>query len=382
MRAALAATAAAGLAAGFLTLGGGTASADPVTLSQQYTCKFPIISNDPIKIVVNMDLPKTMKVGETVPEFPVNVTSTVSKRAAQGMGVLGGVTLEGKATSSVSVSLPQGGTLPIQIKPDVPKTNIPDPAADFDIKDIKAASPGGLLTWEQKGQAKFDVTGLKLHNMIVRDASGAPVEMLNDFEAPCTLDAGQPTTIGTMEITDDGSPVDPVTPTDPTTPTDPADPADPSTGNQDLNAKVKPGGTNPGTLSMTQAGNAVALSEVEEGKGGLSSGALNAVTVKDDRNGNKGWSLTGKVTDFTGSAGTIPGDNLSWKPSCDTAPGSASTCAPGTEGKVGATGATLASAADAEKTGGTFTVGAGLNLDVPATAKAGDYKSVLTLTLA
>jgi hypothetical protein len=147
-------------------------------------------------------------------------------------------------------------------------------------------------------------------------------------------------------------------------------------GSQKLTTTVKAG-----TLSMSQAGDFVALSAVDFGKGGASTGALRTVTVKDFRGGPAGWSLTGKVTDFTGAGAKIDAGRLSWTPACATAPGSPSTCKAGSAGAVGGSGATLASTPDGTVTGGEFTVDAGLSLDVPAFTPPGSYSGVLTLTL-
>ncbi|MGV9311422.1 beta-xylosidase [Streptomyces sp. NPDC003691] len=136
-----------------------------------------------------------------------------------------------------------------------------------------------------------------------------------------------------------------------------------------------------GTLSMTQAGDAVQLSAVDFGTGGTATGDLRTVTVKDFRGGPAGWSLTGKVTDFTGPGGRIDAGALSWTPACTTGTGSPSTCAPGSAGTVGAEGATLASTPDGALTGGEFTVDAKLSLNVPAFTAPGAYAGVLTLTL-
>ncbi|MFJ8792797.1 beta-xylosidase [Streptomyces sp. NPDC102462] len=147
-------------------------------------------------------------------------------------------------------------------------------------------------------------------------------------------------------------------------------------GSQRLTTTVKAG-----TLSMSQAGDSVALSAVEFGQGGAATGELRTVTVKDFRGGPAGWSLTGKVTDFTGPGGRIDAGKLSWRPACATKPGSPSTCGAGSAGPVGASGATLAQATDGTLTGGEFTVDAGLSLDVPAFTPPGGYSGVLTLTL-
>ncbi|MGW0820013.1 beta-xylosidase [Streptomyces sp. NPDC002845] len=137
-----------------------------------------------------------------------------------------------------------------------------------------------------------------------------------------------------------------------------------------------------GTLSMTQAGDTVALSDVEFGSGGSAKGDLQTVTVKDHRGGSAGWSLTGKVTDFAGPGASIPASKLSWTPACVTKDGSPSTCQAGSAGSVGSAGATLASAPDGTLTGGEFTVDARLSLKVPAYTPPGTYAGVLTLTLA
>jgi hypothetical protein len=147
-------------------------------------------------------------------------------------------------------------------------------------------------------------------------------------------------------------------------------------GSQKLTTTVKAG-----TLSMSQAGDAVQLSAVDFGKGGASEGALRTVTVKDFRGGPAGWSLTGKVTDFTGPGAKIDAGKLSWSPACATKAGSPSTCRAGSSGSVGSSGATLASTPDGTLTGGEFTVDAGLSLNVPAFTPPGSYSGVLTLTL-
>ncbi|MGW1889030.1 beta-xylosidase [Streptomyces sp. NPDC002004] len=146
---------------------------------------------------------------------------------------------------------------------------------------------------------------------------------------------------------------------------------------QKLSTSVKAG-----TLSMSQAGDTVNMSAVDFGKGGASTGALNTVTVKDFRGGPAGWSLTGKVTDFKGPGGaTVDAGKLGWSPHCTTKAGSPSTCAAGSAGAVGTSGATLASTPNGTVTGGEFAVDAGLSLDVPAFTAPGTYSGVLTLTL-
>ncbi len=153
--------------------------------------------------------------------------------------------------------------------------------------------------------------------------------------------------------------------------------APPQPGTQQLSAVVEPG-----ALAMTQTGEDVSLGAVPYGDGGAAPGRIATVTVKDARGGPAGWSLTGRVTDFTGPGGVrIPGASLSWTPACTAAPGSPSPCTPGSAGAVGPDGAVLASTPDAPLTGGTFTVDANVSLQVPPYTPPGGYTALLTLTL-
>ncbi|MFD9359370.1 beta-xylosidase [Streptomyces sp. NPDC060031] len=159
-------------------------------------------------------------------------------------------------------------------------------------------------------------------------------------------------------------------------------------GTQKVTAVVEPGAlkvtavVEPGALGMTQAGESVTLGAVPYGDGGAAPGRIGTVTVKDARGGPAGWSLIGKVTDFTGPGGVrIPGASLSWTPSCTAAAGSPSACTPGSAGVVGPEGAVLASTADAALVGGTFTVDATVALRIPPYTAPGAYTAVLTLTL-
>ncbi|MFG2976440.1 beta-xylosidase [Streptomyces sp. NPDC048331] len=138
----------------------------------------------------------------------------------------------------------------------------------------------------------------------------------------------------------------------------------------------------PGVLGMTQTGEDITLGAVPYGDGGAAPGRIGTVTVTDARGGPAGWSLIGKVTDFTGPGGVrIPGASLSWTPTCVAAAGSRSVCTPGSAGVVGPEGALLASTPDAAPAGGTFTIDATVTLRVPPYTPPGAYTAVLTLTL-
>ncbi|MET7300821.1 WxL domain-containing protein [Embleya sp. NPDC005575] len=144
-------------------------------------------------------------------------------------------------------------------------------------------------------------------------------------------------------------------------------------------------GEEPGTLSMTQAGNGVVLADVPFANHDQSmTGSLNAVTVTDARKGTLGWQLTGSVSDFKAEGGaSLPASALSWTPRCVAEPNSASQVVTGSAGAVngGLLCSSAASTDPAHKTGGVFTANAGLSLAIPAYQAAGTYTGTLTLTV-
>ncbi|WP_405531360.1 beta-xylosidase [Streptomyces avidinii] len=151
----------------------------------------------------------------------------------------------------------------------------------------------------------------------------------------------------------------------------------PPSGTRKVTATVEPG-----VLGLTQTGEDITLGAVPYGAGGAAPGRIGTMTVTDARGGPAGWSLIGKVSDFTGPGGIrIPGASLSWTPRCVAAQGSRSACTPGSAGVVGPDGALLASTPDAPLVGGTFTIDATVTLRVPPYTPPGAYTAVLTLTL-
>lgn len=138
-----------------------------------------------------------------------------------------------------------------------------------------------------------------------------------------------------------------------------------------------------GSFSWTIDGTdrAVTLADaVDKGAYLEATGSLLPVTVTDTRTGGPAWSVAGQIGDFTGG---LSGKYLGWTPNVTT-PGAGATpgaaVAPGLTAGNGLTdAATLASAGDSHATG-SATVGAGLDLQVPAGTPGGTYTATLTLT--
>ena len=126
---------------------------------------------------------------------------------------------------------------------------------------------------------------------------------------------------------------------------------------------------------------AVVLTEaVNSGSFLESTGQLKPVKVTDTRAGGPVWSVSGQVGDFTGG---LSGKYLGWTPSLVTAGAGAtvgSAVVPGIDSGNGLKAAGTLGSAVTGHSPGTGTLGAALDLKVPAATAAGTYTATLTLT--
>jgi hypothetical protein len=111
-----------------------------------------------------------------------------------------------------------------------------------------------------------------------------------------------------------------------------------------------------------------------------STGQLKPVKVTDTRSGAPAWSVSGQVGDFSGG---LSGKYLGWTPKVTTQGAGAtagSAVAPGLTSGNGLKDAAALGTATAGHAKGTGTLGADLDLKVPAETAAGTYTATLTLT--
>ncbi|GGP57699.1 DUF6801 domain-containing protein [Streptomyces melanogenes] len=215
LKCALGGSAALALAGGaLLSYGVGSAAAVEARLSQTYECKFPLIGADPLKVAITAELPASIPVNTQTGAIRIDALSTVSARAAQGLGLVGAKSVEGIASASATVNLPGGDQLDVGLDTTVAKAEVPSPARDF---DVKAAGAAPSLSFRRPGAATIDVNALTL-KLTARDAAGKVVQLPpygDVFEAPCALKpADQNKTLHRFTVTG----ADPTGPT-PTAPT-------------------------------------------------------------------------------------------------------------------------------------------------------------------
>jgi len=155
----------------------------------------------------------------------------------------------------------------------------------------------------------------------------------------------------------------------------------PSSDSESLNVNVPQTQSGEFTWSISGSDHSVQLTDAES-KGSYleSTGSIVPIAVTDTRAGGPQWSISGQVSDFTDG---LSGKYLGWSPTVVTAGAGATAgdpVAPGIDSGNGLTdSSTLASAPDAHPNG-TATLGADLDLRLPADTTAGSYSATLTIT--
>ncbi|MFJ2619969.1 hypothetical protein [Glutamicibacter sp. NPDC087344] len=193
------------------------------------------------------------------------------------------------------------------------------------------------------------------------------------FSSGGAADARKPTTeLNVAWVADFTVPVDPELPETPQV-------AESEDVTLDVNVPTKPVEPEEKEFKWNIAGNSLSLgTAAQQSIGFVASGTLPEITVSDNRENSKGWTVTGKTTDFKDGANTFGGNGLGWAPS-GTTTGTGVTLGayvvPGSTNGLSAT-STMASATGAS----TAKLNTGVHLLAPTDAPAGDYTSTLTVT--
>ncbi|MBE1574172.1 hypothetical protein NQK81_42765 [Amycolatopsis roodepoortensis] len=210
---AAAAAGAVGLAAAVLVVGAQSSVADPISLPLNYHCDLPLVGSQSLKVVINTDLPLSVKTGQPTGTFDIKAVSTINADTVSGLNLIGATTLEGQAIAAATVAAP-GLNLPVSVPNDIAKQNIPTSGE----MTVNASGKTPSLTFNQPGEAKITVGDLRL-KVTPRKADGSVTGITPDgtIDAPCKQDPGQNNTLATIKIGDGGGGT--TTPTTPTTPT-------------------------------------------------------------------------------------------------------------------------------------------------------------------
>lgn len=187
----------AGVIAAGLMVSSGVGSAETATLSLDYECPFPLIGVQPMTVDITTEIPSSIEVGESTPEFEIDAVSTVDEQATEGLQMVGAETVEGTADADSQVNAPDM-ELPITVPMDIPQQPVPD-SGEL-VVDAHGTAPS--ISFEEPGTASIEVHDLLL-TMTPRDGDGNETG-LGTFESECTQLDGQDNVLHEFEITDGG----------------------------------------------------------------------------------------------------------------------------------------------------------------------------------
>lgn len=188
----------AALACGAVSLGAGAdvAAAAPVSLTATYSCNFPLLDPQPVKVTISSDIPTAVGKGETTPAFDLRAVSEVPAEAARALRGLGARTIGGTASASASLTLPGGIDLPLKVPVALETTDIPASGG----LTVVATGQTPPLTFSEAGVARIDVGDLVL-TLSPRLVDGT-LAGTNTFESECAQDPGQNRTLTTIQVGD------------------------------------------------------------------------------------------------------------------------------------------------------------------------------------
>ncbi|WP_242674443.1 choice-of-anchor D domain-containing protein [Marinobacter halodurans] len=188
----------AAIGAAALMAASGAATAEPVSLTLEYTCPFPLIGDQPIVAEISSDIPSEATVGEAIGPFQIEAITTVNETSRTGLKLVGSATIEGTATSTNIISTVTGDQ-EIVVPLTIPQSDIPDTSGSFTIP-ASGEAPAQTFTTDQVGEGTINVGGLVLE-MTARTADGsiAP-DPIGQFTADCTQVADQDTVLQTFQV--------------------------------------------------------------------------------------------------------------------------------------------------------------------------------------
>lgn len=199
---------AAALASGAAVLTGvqapSAAAAEPVSLTLDYHCVFPLIGAEPVSVKIDTDVPKTVVAGTRIPGFVIDSVSTVGAASTRGLAAVGSRTLSGTALAKASITVPElSGGLPVPVTSTLGETAVPAEGA-FSVHARGATVP---LTFRETGRGTVTVGDLVLTLTPALDDGGP--SGLGTFESECTQDPGQDNVLATFDIVDATPPPSP-----------------------------------------------------------------------------------------------------------------------------------------------------------------------------
>lgn len=267
----------AGLAAAAL-LGSAASSASAAKLTLNYSCKYPLIGVQPLKVDIDAAIPTTWEAGKTTPQFVINAVASAGGSTAGAIQLLGAQTLEGTARAGATLKSPSGSPTDVAVNMSVANwtksgSTVPNPL----VLNAQGYTPA--LTLDDVGTHSITVDSIAL-NLTARDASGQAIPLQpvttdldgkpvtpsdsdpGTFDVPCKLSpTSQSTKLGGVTVNNT-----PITSSDTTAPSAPT------------NVKASSTATST-TLSWNASSDNVGVTRYEVRRGGSRVAVVNKTSV-------------------------------------------------------------------------------------------------------
>jgi len=170
------------------------ASAIDVSLTLNYTCPFPLLGNQPVRVTIAAQIPDALVAGHAA-AIPFTADVTVPATSIKGLAFMNTSSVSGSARASSTLT--DGSlTLPLSLPLKIPATLVPG-SGSFVVR-ASGQSPAIALP---SGTVTIDVGSFIAALTRVQTLSGATLPTaVGTFQSRCTADPGQNTTLATFQV--------------------------------------------------------------------------------------------------------------------------------------------------------------------------------------
>ncbi|MEH3054065.1 MAG: hypothetical protein PGN13_08695 [Patulibacter minatonensis] len=160
-----------------------------------YTCRFPLMRPQPLKLKISAEIPATVVANAPTGSFKITASAAVNDAAATALRALFSTTIEGSADAAAQVVFPDNTSIDVGVPTTVPKQAIPT-SGGF---ETNATGSTLSLRLSKVGRAKITVGDLVLR-LTPRSADGE-LTGLSEFETECFQVPGQNNQLATIDVT-------------------------------------------------------------------------------------------------------------------------------------------------------------------------------------
>lgn len=191
-------------------LGAAGPAAQAADATFNYSCTYPLIGTQPLKIAINASIPQNWAVGQKTDAFAIKAVATPGGDTANGLGLVLAKSLEGAASANAVIAAPgmASGGLKLKVPIAIEPYTVP-PSGALVLNATGSTPP---LQFTQPGVAKITLGDLTL-NLTARDGAGAPIQLPpvgtdsdgdpNTFDVTCSLaPSAQSPLLATLSLTD------------------------------------------------------------------------------------------------------------------------------------------------------------------------------------